>query len=483
VKHHWIMRALALAGLACISWAQLASGGPAQASDDTALFAAICPIVYPVDQSASDRGVHYLFYGNGFFINGDGYLLTAAHVLSQLHGGQPYVLLRLSITAAPRIVPASLVAIDREHDVALLRVTPNPFAGNYRVSFLALSPDSPPHNQTVLCAALLPSKPRDAYTLNASIEMRARGEVLNSEFSQLQKGRGDTELFLFNHEVLLGQSGAPVISPESQEVVGLVEGQWLGRDTIAISTAEQHSLGAVLPVHYAIALLQQKRVAWHTASGDWDNRENVAEPTHGFSGPAPLSLVPAAYPSQSLFGGEVVLDALVDSSGRLADIKIVHGDPPFLEKALVAVRTWTFLPARVDGRVIETRIGIAFQFRQPYVPPRTATVHNYEHASAGALEAGATPTVTVEPEYPPSSTNAPGSVILLADISDQGQLRSAKVLRGSEPFTPAAIAAIDQWRFAPGKRLGASVNSPAIVVFTFSQPLVTDRAHSSRSSQ
>src|ERR1700693_4027545 len=118
-------------------------------------------------------------------------------------------------------------------------------------------------------------------------------------------------------------------------------------------------------------------------------------------------------------------------------------------------------------------MGIAFQFRQPYLPPRTATVHNYEHASAVALEAGATPTVTVEPEYP-SSTNAPGSVILFADISDQGQLNSAKVLRGSEPFTPPAFAAIHQWQFARGKRLGANVNSPAIVVFTFSQPLVTD---------
>jgi hypothetical protein len=63
-------------------------------ADETALSAAICPIVYPVDQSPSTRGYHYLFYGNGFFINEQGYLLTAAHVLSQLHGGQPYILLR-----------------------------------------------------------------------------------------------------------------------------------------------------------------------------------------------------------------------------------------------------------------------------------------------------------------------------------------------------------------------------------------------------
>src|SRR6202167_6619711 len=93
--------------------------------DDHQLSSALCSIVYQVDRDPGPRGYHYLFYGNGFFINSDGYLITAAHVLSQLHGGQPHILLRPS-AGAPRIVPAILVAIDREHDVAVLRITPNP---------------------------------------------------------------------------------------------------------------------------------------------------------------------------------------------------------------------------------------------------------------------------------------------------------------------------------------------------------------------
>src|ERR1700685_3506049 len=130
MKRNLKMAAPVFAALACILWPAIAVCLPNQIADDAALWDSICPIVYPVDQSASDRGVHYLFYGNGFFINSDGYVLTAAHVLSQLHGGQPYILLRPS-AGAPRIVPATLVAIDREHDVAVLRITPNPFAGNY----------------------------------------------------------------------------------------------------------------------------------------------------------------------------------------------------------------------------------------------------------------------------------------------------------------------------------------------------------------
>ncbi len=481
------MTGRAFAAFACILWPVIAACLPNQIADDDAIqWDAICPIVYPVDQSASDRGVHYLFYGNGFFINSDGYVLTAAHVLSQLHGGQPHILLRQS-AAAPRIVPAAVVAIDREHDVAVLRVTPNPFAANYKVSSLALSYDRPLRGQTVLTTALLPSKPRDAYTLNATIETRSWGEVLDSEFSQLDKGKGETELFLFNHDIILGQSGAPVISTGSHEVVGLVEGQWLGHDTLAITTAEQHTLGAILPIHYAIALLQQKHIAWRTSSSGLEHQEDGGEQARGFSPPAPFSLVPAAYPSQSLFGGEVVFDALVDSSGRLADIKVVRGEAPFLDKALVAVRTWTFLPARNDGQVVESRIGIAFEFPQPYVPPRTATVHNYEDTSDNSAEKnssdrGALPVVTVEPEYP-AGTDAHGGVILCADIGQHGQLDSVKVLRDLEPLAPAAVAALRQWQFAPGRRAGANAASLVIIVFSFPKPVVTARAQSSRPSQ
>src|ERR1700733_6090581 len=460
--------------------------------DDHQLSSALCSIVYQVDRDPGPRGYHYLFYGNGFFINSDGYLITAAHVLSQLHGGHPYVLLHQS-SSKFRIARAALVAIDREHDVAILRVAPNPFAGNYKVSFLPLSLDRPLPGHTILTAALLPSKPREAYTLNATIEMRARGEVLDSEFSQLEKGKGDTELLIFSHEIALGQSGAPVLSTESQEVVGLVEGQWFGRNTLAMLAAERHALGAILPIHYAIALLQQKHIAWSSGPSDPENNENATDPWQASSAPVALSLVPAAYPSQSIFGGEVLLDALVNSSGVLADVKTIHGETPYLEKALVAVRTWTFLPTRSDDHVTGSRIGIVFDFvprlNNVSVPAKT---HNYEAASANSAEhnspepnspdRSAFPVLTVEPEYPPEA-NTQSSVILYAAITEHGQLDSVKVLRGLEPFTSAAIAALHQWRFAPAKHLGANIASPMIIVFTFAQPLVSSPSRSSKSSQ
>ncbi len=234
------------------------------------LTAAVCPIVYPVDQSPSDRGYHYIFYGNAFFINKDGYLITAAHVLSQLRDSQPYLLLQLPM-APPRLVKATVVVIDQDHDVAILRATPNPFIGRYRVSFLRLATERPQQNRAVLADALRPSRLKNPYTFDVLVEDRPAGQLLEYRFTALDTGRPETEIFLFNHDVLLGDSGAPVVSADSQQVVGLVEGRWLhGSSFIRAGAMQKRSaiVGAAVPIHYAIALLTQTHIAWEEGSSD-----------------------------------------------------------------------------------------------------------------------------------------------------------------------------------------------------------------------
>lgn len=462
------MAALAFAVIACILWAAAMRAASGKPPDDAALSAAICPIVYPVDPSASDRGYHYLFYGNGFFINEQGYLITAAHVLSQLHGGQPYILLRPP-SGPPRFVLANLVAVDRDHDVAVLRATPNPFEGAYKVGFLPLSYDWPARGRAVLAASERPSKPLDAYTLDASVDDRSLGEVFDFPFSQLDKGRSETELFLFNHPVLRGQSGSPVVSGDSEEVVGFVEGQWLRSSLVPLTTAVDEStpgVGAAVPIHYAIALLQRRGIPWHVASGAVERFDAPAGQAQEFSSPTPLSVVASPYPSQALFGGEVVLDALIDTRGRIVDATVVRGASPFLEKVFSTVRTWSFFPARMDGRAVSARIGITFQFSQSFEPARTTPVHKYDEPLAGSADRGALAVATVEPQYP-ASVEADGNVILSGLVGAQGQITSVQVLRDSESLGSAAAAAVRQWRFVPGKHGGADTDSIAIVVMAF----------------
>jgi TonB family protein len=464
---------------------------PASATENRA----VCEIVYQVDDGVpGPRGLRYLFFGNGFFINKDGYLLTAAHVLSQLHGGQPYVLIH-DEEGQPQFVRADVVALDPDHEVAILRATPNPFSGDRTLSFLALSPEAPTTGEMVHAASLSPAKPLDAYSLDPVLDERSPGGILRYEFSEIDKGAAESQLFLFNHSIRPGQSGSPVIDDRSQGVAGIVEGEWLRDDSYwlaalkndpSAATTEWRSgksvaalPGAAVPIHYAIALLQKNGIPWQpawvattSAGGSLPDvsTAGAAANASGSSLATPLSLVPAPYPAQSLFGGEVLLDALVGRNGTLSDIRVVHGDEPFLQSALEAVSSWTFHPAQSSGQTVDSRISIAFQFPQPYVPPRKPTSHNY--ADKAKLDDGAFPITTVEAEYPVAS-NEQGSVILYETVDAQGQPSSIKSILGADALTAPAIAAVKQWHFASGTQSGAQVESAAIVVVTFRRPLTT----------
>ena len=459
--------------------------------------AAVCEIVYQVDDGVQGpRGYRYVFYGNGFFISKDGYLLTAAHVLSQLRGGSPSLLLH-DAAGQPHFVQANLVAMDHDHDVAILRATPNPFAGNDAVSFLPLDAEAPGQGEMVRAESVSPAYPHDSQSLDPVIPDRSPGDVLRYEFSQLYKGAADSELFLFDHTIQPGQSGAPVLEGKLNAVTGLVEGQWLrddssvatelkdeptssptaGGTTSAGSAAEAALVpGAAVPIHYAIALLQQKGIAWQPAPPSGSSAvdakpavttgESSAESGVQSDLVEPLSLVPARYPADALFGGEVVLDAAVDGDGLLSDVKLVHGDQPFALKALDAVKTWAFVP---DEKA-ESRITIVFQFPQPYVPPRASTMHHYED-SPGDDEA--LPLTTTEPVYPAGSDEA-GSVILYELIDRDGHVASARALRGDEALSAAAIEAARDWEFSPARLAGAPAEAAAIVVVTFRHPLETN---------
>jgi TonB family protein len=456
---------------------------PGAVEDGSALSLAICPIVYPLDQSPSDRGFHYTFYGNGFFINDQGYLLTAAHVLSQLSDATPYIVLRLPM-APPRLVKTEVIGNDREHDVALLRATPNPFLGKYQVRYLPLAVHPPARTQGVLAAALRPSRLRDPHTFDAFAEDRPTGAVLEYEFSQLDRGSAETQLILFGHEVLLGDSGAPVVSGEPQAVVGFVEGRWLRTNAASLATVASPSgggVGAAVPIHYAIPLLQQKGVIWHAAAEQGIGVAQADTPIRVSNAPTPLSLVGALPPAQALQGGEVVLDARVSGDGQVEDIRVVRGSSPFVEKALSAVHTWSFEPSQSAGS-LQGRIGIVFQFAPPGVLPAGPKTRRYDAPGAEANERAALPLATTEPEIVVGH-QAEASVILAVQIDVNGQATDVNVVQDPESLASSVVKAIRQWEFTPGKSAGANAASEMIVVVVPRQGTTPSHAQSSRQSR
>src|SRR5712692_6314849 len=236
---------------------------------DSAFSATVCPVVYQLDESPSARGYHYSFFGNAFFINEQGYLLTAAHVLDTFrNGGQPYILVDRP-DSPPRLLRAVVIAVDSQHDVAILRATPNPFDGKFRVAFLPLSSVAPTPGQSVLALSLHPLKVQSAHTFEFPQEDRSAGEVLSYQSTQLEKSAPAAEVFLLSHSVSHGQSGSPVVGLDSHAVVGFIEGRWLRSSGVAASATDNQTYsipGVAVPIRHAIALLQREHIPWHAGS-------------------------------------------------------------------------------------------------------------------------------------------------------------------------------------------------------------------------
>jgi hypothetical protein len=240
----------------------------ANPADDSAS-AALCPIVYPDDQTLSSRGYHYTFFGNAFFINDQGYLLTVAHVLETFrNGGQPYILVNRP-NSPPKLLLVTVIAKDIQHDVAILRATPNPFVGSYKVASLPLAAGPLVLGQSVLALSLHPQRIQDAHSYESEREDSSAGTVLTFESTQLEKSAPAANVFLLSHPVVKGQSGSPVLDAESRAVVGLVEGLWLRGTPAALAKSGAQSSatpGAAIPIEYALKLLKEHNISWRSVT-------------------------------------------------------------------------------------------------------------------------------------------------------------------------------------------------------------------------
>jgi TonB family protein len=83
----------------------------------------------------------------------------------------------------------------------------------------------------------------------------------------------------------------------------------------------------------------------------------------------PLSVIKRVAPiyppvaRQRLLSGTIVIEATVDETGKVKDVKLVSGSPIFREAAFDAVKQWVYKPAKLNGRPIEQKTTIQLSFK------------------------------------------------------------------------------------------------------------------------
>ena len=147
-------------------------------------------------------------------------------------------------------------------------------------------------------------------------------------------------------------------------------------------------------------------LAWPRAAG-----------AEGVSPPTVITHVDAQYPSSALpmrEHGDVTVAVTVDVDGRVSKTEVLaSGGPSLDEAAVVAVRQWTFTPARREGKPVASRIRIPFHFAPPEPPPEIVA-----------------PPVAPEPVLPSHPATHPAE-------EDEVQVfgRAAPASRGASDFT------------------------------------------------
>lgn len=117
---------------------------------------------------------------------------------------------------------------------------------------------------------------------------------------------------------------------------------------------------------------------------------------------------------------------------------------------LSALPEWRFTPPRREGRAVATRVVLPLAFEGSADRAYTA----------GQLDELPRVLHRVLPEYPYAlrRDGQEGTVVIGFEVSPEGRVENIAVLESNHTgFEAPAIAALRQWRFAPGRRDGEPV--------------------------
>jgi TonB family protein len=119
--------------------------------------------------------------------------------------------------------------------------------------------------------------------------------------------------------------------------------------------------------------------------------------------PRLLEEVTATYPAGAQGDALVELAVLIGEDGRVTEVEVRSGDPPFADAARAAVAAWRFAPAMRDNVPVKSRVLVKVSFAQPVPVNVPVPVPDSPSASSPTRPSAENP--------PPGAAPAPSTVI------------------------------------------------------------------------
>lgn len=200
----------------------------------------------------------------------------------------------------------------------------------------------------------------------------------------------------------------------------------------------------------------------------------------------PVKIKKADYPIKAAnegLQGQVWVKAFITEAGDVERVEVISGDPTLAEAAVKAAKEWKFKPFIRGGKPIKivTKIPFDFAFRNEVKDtPAPADPPPDQANNAGGAAAPQRVLVSqgvstgllihkVQPIYPESArrNHVQGTVILRAVITKDGRISELTPISGPKELIPAAVGAVQQWRYKPYRLADRPVEVLTQVVVNF----------------
>ena len=162
--------------------------------------------------------------------------------------------------------------------------------------------------------------------------------------------------------------------------------------------------------------------------------------------PAPklIKRVSPEYPVAALNArqqGVVILEALIGTTGKVTDVKVLRSIAGLDTAAVDAVRQWEYAPSVHDEVAVPVVTSVAVEFKLTAPSP----------VRVGGTIKQPAQTKRVNPPYPPEAQakNVQGVVIMEATVGTDGKVLDVRILRSIPLLDQAALDAVRQWEYAP----------------------------------
>jgi len=197
--------------------------------------------------------------------------------------------------------------------------------------------------------------------------------------------------------------------------------------------------------------------------------------------------------------GQVWVSLHISETGDVEGVDVVSGDPILAAAAVSAIKKWKFKPYIKNGHPVRVlyKMPMDFAFREnvkdtpmpgenssipsvdknpadassqpPNDPPNGNNVAGIKQVRISQGVSKGLLLHKVQPIYPLEAmrNHVQGTVLLRAVIDKNGRISSLEPISGPKELTPAAIGAVEQWRYKPYLLQGEPVEVETQITVNF----------------